>query len=64
MAILRLPTMPITVDMQGYEDSIECLTDYNFQCDCIECGKENIWLNFKEECRDCSDTKTKESQEN
>ncbi len=37
----------------GYEDKAELLDDYNFNCDCEQCGREQVWLNFENQCRDC-----------
>jgi len=60
--------MPITTEMiREFVDEGECFAsfkDFNQGGDCEQCGREDVWLNFKNECRDCSGKAEKEEVRN
>lgn len=56
--------MPVTVDMvREFVDEGECFNDFNLCSDCGFCGREEVWLNFLGECRDCLGESMKQEEE-
>ena len=56
--------MPVIVDMvREFVDEIQCFDDFNSGADCGFCGREDVWLNFLGECRECVGKSMKQEEE-